>query len=292
MRNVFRPEPKSDPDDPSPAPSRELRPRAWQPFTFRGVAAFATASYQRLFWVQTFFAVLCAASIVWALSYSWTPVIRSAVRSLPNEAPERADCLVYPPSAPAVLAESGHLAVLLRPENVAAAADVQIEFQPQVLRVCSLFGCLVRPYAKGKTINLTRQEAIPWWDAWEPILLGIVTVATGLFFLTIWTALPTMVFLGIRLYAYFADRQLDLGGAWRLSAAAFLPGTLALIAALVLYALGIADLIRFLLAAPGHLLVALTYLVFAPLKVERIPAVPPPSLNPFTAAVGPDKTSA
>ena len=291
MGNVFRPEPK--PEASSEATGQPGSGRcAWQPLTFRGVAAFAGASYPRLFWVQTFFAVLCAGTIVWALSHSWTPVIRSAVRSLPNEPPERVDQVIYPPSAPAVLAESRHLAVLLKPEGTVAAADVRIEFQPTTLRVCSLFGCLVRPYAKGKTIQLTRQEAIPWWDAWEPILLGIVGVVSALFFLTIWTVFPTFVFLGIRLYAYFADRQLNLGGAWRLSAAAFLPGSLALIAALILYALGIADLIRFLLAVPGHFLIALIYLAYAPLRVDRIPTVPPPALNPFTEAHGPDKTSA
>jgi hypothetical protein len=291
MGNVFRPEPKPDASEDATGQSGDRR-YAWQPITFRGVAAFAGASYPRLFWVQTFFAVLCAGTIVWALAHSWTPVIRSAVRSLPNEPPERAEQLVYPPSAPAVLAESRHLAVLLRPEGTAAAADVRLEFQSAALRVCSLFGCLLRAYPKGKTIQLTRSEAIPWWDAWEPILLGIVGVASALFFLALWTVLPTFVFLLIRLYAYFADRQLNLGGAWRLSAAAFLPGSLVLIAALVLYALGIADLIRFLIAIPGHLLIALIYLWFAPLRVERIPTVPPPAVNPFTEAHGPDKTSA
>ena len=292
MGNVFRPESKPDVSETLQSQSGD-RCYAWQPLTFRGVAAFAHASYQRLFWVQTFFAVLCAVAIVWALIHAWTPVIRSAVRNLPNEQPARAEQLLYPPSAPPLLAESRHLAVLLKPEGtVAAASDVRIEFQPRAMRVCSLFGCTVRPYPKGQTISLTRQEAIPWWDAWEPILLGIIGVGTGLFFLTVWTALATIVFLFLRLYAYFADRQLTLGGAWRLSAAAFLPGTLALIAALVLYALGTADLIRFLLAIPGHLLIALIYLVRGTLKVHLIPTVPPTSLNPFTATPAPDKASA
>jgi len=291
MRNVFRPEPKPEVTESNAPRSDERSHGAWQPLTFRGVATFAAASYQRLFWVQTFFAVLCAAAIVWALSHAWTPVIRSAVRNLPNEPPARAEQLMYPPSAEPVLAESRHLAVLLKPERVDATADVRIEFQPRMLRVCSLFGCLVRPYPKGQTISLTRSEAIPWWDAWRPILLGIVAVFTGLFFLAAWTVLASMFFLPIRLYAYFADRQLTLGGAWRLSAAAFLPGTLALIGALILYALGTADLIRFLLAIPGYLLIAMIYLVWAPRRLGFIPAVAPPSVNPFTATPGPDKAS-
>lgn len=291
MANVFRPEPKPEISEKPPSHSEERR-QAWQPLTFHGVAAFAHTSYQRLFWVQMFFAVLGATAIVWALSFAWTPVIRSAVRNLPNEPPARAEQLMYPPSAEPVLAESRHLAILLKPEGPVAASDVRIEFQPSAMKVCSLLGCLPWRYPKGQTIYVTWSEAIPWWDAWQPILLGIVAIVSGLFFLSAWTVLATIVFLPIRLYAYFADRELTFGGAWRVSAAALLPGTLALIVALVLYALGTVDLIRFLLAVPGHLLIAIAYLVFGPLKVHRIPSVPPPSLNPFTATPGPDKASA
>ena len=288
MSNVFNPQPESPSESSLPA---STLPAAWQPLTFRGVAAFAGSSYQRLFWVQVFFAALCGAAIVWALHYAWVPVIRTGLRALPNEAPDRAGNLIYPPSAAGLLAESRHLAVLLKPEGVTAAADVKIELRAEDARVCSLMGCWSRPYRKGRTIYFTRAEAVPWWDAWQPILLGIVGIASSLFFLAAWTLFGTIVFLFVRLYAYFADRQVTLGGSWRLSVAAFLPGSLALIGALVLYALGIADLIRFLLAVPGHLLIALLYLGFAPLKLDRIPAAPPPSINPFTATDGPDKAA-
>jgi hypothetical protein len=290
MRNVFKPQPKPEPTEGSPSAS--TLPTAWQPFTFRGVAAFAFASYTRLFWIQTFFAALCAAAIMWALNHAWTPVIRAAMRNLPNEAPVRTNQLVHPPSAGPVLAETRHLAVLLSAEGGAAASDVRVEFLPAKVRVCSLFGCLVRPYAQNQTIHLTPQEAIPWWDAWQPILLGIVVIISWLFFLAVWTLLATVVFLFVRLYAYFADRQISIGGSWKLSAAAFLPSSLALIAVLVLYALGIADLIRFLLAIPGHLLIGLAYLAYAPRKLDPIPTVLPPSVNPFTAPDGRDKISA
>ena len=191
-----------------------------------------------------------------------------------------------------MLAESPHLAVLLNPPSGQTAADIRFEFRSHSLRICSLLGCLACPYPKGQTINVTRQEAIPWWDAWEPNLLGIIAVTSGLAFLALWSLLATVFFLPVRLYAYFADRQITLGGAWHLSAAAFLPGSLALITALILYAVGTADLIRFLVAVPGHLLFGIAYLVFAPRKLPLIPSVLPPAANPFTAAAGPDKTSA
>jgi hypothetical protein len=290
MRNVFKPQPQ--PEARAPSGSGSSLPAAWQPFTFRGVAAFAHGSYNRLFWVQVFFAVLCAGAIVWAFNHSWAPVIGSAVRNLPNEPPVRTDQLVHAPSAGPVLAESRHLALLLNAGGGAAASDVRVEFLSTRMRVCSLFGCLVRAYAKDRTVYLTRSEAIPWWDAWQPILLGIIGVISGLAFLALWTVMATLIFLCVRLYGYFADRQLTMGGSWKLTAAAFLPGSLAFILALVLYALGIADLIRFLIAVPGHLLIAVLYLAVAPRKLDLIPAVLPPTVNPFTATDAHDKTSA
>jgi hypothetical protein len=289
MANVFNPQPAPEPNQ-STASASTL-PSAWQPFTFRGVAAFAFASYQRLFWFQVFFAVLCSGTIVWALHYAWSPVIRSAVRSLPVEAPVRIEQLVYPPSAPPVLAESRHLAVLLNPLAGASASDVRFEFRPHALRVCSLLGCLVLPYPKNQAIYFTRQEAAPWWDAWEPNLLGIIAIVSGLGFLALWSLLATIFCLPIRLYAYFTDRQLTLGGAWRLSAAAFLPGSIALITATILYAIGTADLIRFLIGVPGHFVIGIAYLAIVPRKLGFIPTVPPPTVNPFTATAGHDKAS-
>lgn len=291
MANVFNPQPAPEPTEaPVPVPSP---PGAWQPITFRGVAAFAFASYQRLFWIQVFFAALCAGAIVWALYHAWTPVIRLAVRNLPNEAPARTEQLVSPPSAEPVLAESQHLAVLLKPPAGVSASDVRFEFQPRALRICSLFGCSTWPYPKTQSVYVTRQEAIPWWDAWQPILLGIIAVTAGLAFLALWSLLATIFFLPIRLFAYFADRQITLGGAWKISAAAFLPGSLALIAAVVLYAVGTADLIRFLIAVPGHLVFGIAYLIFAFRKLPFIASVPSPGTNPFaTAGAAPDKTSA
>lgn len=280
MSNVFNPEPVEAP------PAAPRAPVAWQPFTFRGVAAFASASYMRLFWVQIAFALCAAGVIVWALNYTWVPVVRSAVRNLPNEAPVRTGRIVHPPSTPPVLAESRHLGVVLRIQGAttAAGSDLRIEFLPESLRVCSLFGCYASKYPKGRAIYLTRQEAIPWWGAWQPILLGSVVVSSGLFFLAAWTVLATALFLFLRLYAYFADRELTLGGAWRLAAATLLPASLGLIVVIILYALGLADLIRLLLAVPGHLLVAVVYLIFAPLRLPRIGTVPNPSANPFKPA--------
>ena len=52
---------------------------AWEPLTPRGVAAFARASFERLFIVQGLFALLAAAAVVWVLSDGVFPVIDDAI---------------------------------------------------------------------------------------------------------------------------------------------------------------------------------------------------------------------
>ena len=57
---------------------------AWEPLTPRGVAAFARASFERLFVVQAVFALIAAAAVVWVLSDGIFPVIDAAIDQLPD----------------------------------------------------------------------------------------------------------------------------------------------------------------------------------------------------------------
>ena len=57
---------------------------AWEPITPRGVAAFARASFERLFVVQAVVALLGAAAIVWVLSNGIFPTIDAAIAQLPD----------------------------------------------------------------------------------------------------------------------------------------------------------------------------------------------------------------
>ena len=57
---------------------------AWEPITPRGVAAFARASFERLFVVQAVVALLGAAAVVWLLSDGIFPTIDAAIGELPE----------------------------------------------------------------------------------------------------------------------------------------------------------------------------------------------------------------
>ena len=56
---------------------------AWEPFTPRGVAAFASAGLGRLLLVQFIVALLAAAAVVWFMDKGCFPVMGAAVQKLP-----------------------------------------------------------------------------------------------------------------------------------------------------------------------------------------------------------------
>src|SRR5688572_24963989 len=66
----------------SPEPART--PVAWQPFTPKGIAAFAAARYGRLFLLQVIVALIAAGAVVWFLRTVWFPPVRESIRNLPE----------------------------------------------------------------------------------------------------------------------------------------------------------------------------------------------------------------
>jgi len=110
-----------------------------------------------------------------------------------------------------------------------------------------------------------------------------------------WLALATVYFPVAWVLAYFKDRRLTARGAWKLAAASLLPGALLVCAGIVLYGLGIADLLRLLVLWLAHFAVGWVYLVMAPLRLPRVTAKPtanpfgeakPTAPNPFTSSKG------
>jgi hypothetical protein len=154
-----------------------------------------------------------------------------------------------------------------------------VEFHREQVYLCSVLGCYSRPYPPAVVIPFNRPEAKAWWGAWEPALLGLATVVTVASLFVAWFSLVTLYLLPVRLMAFFLDREITLGGTWRLASAALLPGALLINGALLAYGLGGLDLLRFLLAFLAHFAVAWIYLAGA---VFALPTVLlKPSANPF-----------
>ena len=98
-----------------------------------------------------------------------------------------------------------------------------------------------------------------------------------------WAGLASLYFLPVWVLGFFANRDLSLGGSWRLAGAAVLPGALILTTALFFYGLGALDPVRFLVAVALHLVIGWIYLLLAALKLRLHPAVIGPK-NPFVPA--------
>jgi hypothetical protein len=293
--------PKSNPGETpdvtgeTPAP---LPRSAWQPITFRGVAAFAEAKLGRLLLVQFIVALLTAGAIGWFLSIHWFPSVRKAIRQLPDAGVIRGGRLTTPRESTTPLVETRYLAIAVDATDSGVAsslADVRVEFHRTNFAVCGLAGCVRRDYAANATMQFNRNELESWWGAWQPMLFGIAALAVVVGLFASWLVLATVYFPIGWVIAYFKDRQLTARGAWKLAAAALLPGALLVCAGIVLYGLGIADLLRLLVLWLAHFTVGWIYLVFATFRLPRVTAkatanpfggTKPAAPNPFTNSKG------
>jgi hypothetical protein len=284
-----------EPNQPAPEatpPKEEFPSAAWQPLTPRGIAAFAYSGYWRLLLAQLVIGALAAGTLVWFLSNAWFPVVRQAIKNLPEKGSIVFGELQWSNHNYAVLGERRpFLIFLVDLEQLSrgnSGADLSFRFHKKDLEIGSLFGYTVYPYPKEYQIEFNRLELEPRWDAWRPSIVGWTVVVTPLLLLLIWSILALIYSPVARLIAFFSDRKLGMGGSWRLCSAALMPGALLISAALFLYGLAILDLIHLILAAGLHLVVGWVYVVIATLQLPKGEVKIVPKGNPFSDAPPPE----
>lgn len=285
-RDESSPEPSAIPTSPAaPAASESALPPAWQPLTPRGVASFATARMGRLVVVQALLALAAAGVFLWFLHEAWFPIVRAAIRGLPETGYLQDGQLSSPRTSIDPLAGDNFLAFIVDIDGVGTpslATDLRIEFHRQNVAFCSFLGCLPVRYPKDWNLHFNRPELESWWGAWLPMIYGMAGLGVVAILFFSWIVLATLYCPVVRAYAYFRDRRLTLAGSWKLSAAALLPGALLCVIALALYSVGLLDLIRTLVCWLLHWAVAWGFLLVAPLRLPRVSdALPPPRHNPF-----------
>jgi len=275
MAGPFSPEPEPAPVVDTP------RPRAWQPFTPRGITAFASASFAWLFGFQVFVALLAGATVTWFLHTMWFPVASESIRNLTGEGAIRGGRLEIPGYGTQRLVTNGFLTVAIDLETDQRhdyAADVFAVLRHSNVEVCSLAGCVQLPYPVREA-PFTRLELEAQWGAWQPFLLGIAGITTAFVVLFSWWILATVYFLFVRLLAFFQDRELTLGGSWRLCCAALLAATILLLLGIVGYGVGMVELIPLLLIAGLHVVIPW---VLVPFATTTLPRVTLKQNNPFS----------
>ncbi|HEY1489561.1 MAG TPA: hypothetical protein VGF90_00865, partial [Verrucomicrobiae bacterium] len=141
---------------------------AWEPFTPRGVAAFAHARLANLLLIQFVVALIAAASVVWFLDDSVCPVIRIGIKNLPDSGQIRFAKLDWRGDAPKLLAEGRFLAFdvdLDHDDKINSTADVQVEFGQDTVWCDSLLGYTEIPYPDAGPLPFNRPELEPLWGA-------------------------------------------------------------------------------------------------------------------------------
>ncbi len=259
---------------------------AWEPLTPRGVAAFARASLERLLIVQGIFAALAAACVVWVLSDGIFPVVDAAISQLPEQGEIRAGKLDWHDESPVLLAEGDLLAIsvdLQHGGTLRSPADFQLEFGKESVCVISLFGVAEIFYPPDYVIAANRRAVQPAWGAWSPNILALTAIGTFFGLLLIWAMLATLYAPLVWLVCFFWNRDLNFLASWKLAGASLMPGALLMSASLVLYELGVFDLVQFCFAVGMHLVIGWIYLFVSPMFLKRI--LPAAKKNPFADAV-------
>ena len=226
----------------------------WQPLTRRGVAAFAPGSVGRLLLVQFIVALLAAGAVVWFLQAAWFSAISEAITHLPAQGQIRSGTLDWAGESAVKLAENHFLALAVDPAHTGAVrspAHLQAEFGRRDVEVIWLGGYLSIPYQRDWLLMFNRTELEPWWGAWAPPLLALAAALTISGLMLAWSVLASLYCLPAWLAGFMANRQLTLGGSWRLAGAALMPGALLMTAAILTYGLGALDPLQLAIAAAG-----------------------------------------
>ncbi len=261
-----------------PTPPGGSAPTAWQPFTFGGVAAFASGSTARLCLVLLGVGLLLG----WAsVRYLWSaiyPAIETAVPRLPPSAEIRGGMLLWPTNRAVELANTRLVSLVVNPDYAPVpgqAADVVIELTARTLSAQSLFGYWVFPYPERIRIPLNQPELEPLWGAWRPHVQAVLPLVVVVLAATFWSLLAALAAPGLRLLAALARRDVTLAGCWRLAMAAMIPAGLVTTVALAFYASRGFHLIDTLVAtAVGHLYGVVLWIGAIPMLPRRQPRSP------------------
>jgi hypothetical protein len=265
------------------AGSPQPLPPAWQPLTFRGVAAFSRARIGRVLFFQCLVSLLVAVAVLWCLHLTWFQRVPEAIRALPATGVIENRILNSPRTSPEPLAADGFLAISINLDQSASrgsASDVRLEFHRTDFIVCSLLGCLKLDYPE-RALPINQPELEAWWGAWRWTIFVSVAVATIAFLFVSWFLLATCYALPAWFIAYLKDRELTLVGSWKLAAASLLTPALLMAACIDLYALNAVDLLRLLVFWCLHVPLGWVYLYCALLRLPVVGQAAGKKSNPF-----------
>lgn len=265
----------------------------WLPLTPGRAARLAAFHPGRLAVLTLLAAATIAGAVLRLADVGWFPAVEEAIAQVPAGAALDGGMLVWPENHRRVLADNMYLSIAVGPVADAPgvqAADLHFEFTAEALWVTWMAGHLRLGYPAGYVIDLDRKTLEPLWQAWRPHLHAGVFLATMLLAVLAWGLMALVLAPFVTLLAGLIRRCCGLGVAWRLSLAAFLPGSVLLAAAIFLYGFRYLNVPMALAAMGLQVVVALLLLGSAPWYLRRRLSKAPsvgrtpaeaPSDNPF-----------
>jgi hypothetical protein len=264
-------------DEPAPI----ARP-VFQPFTFGGVARFASARIGRVFLVGLFFATLGGAAIGRIAAKCWSPVITEAVVALPPGGGISGGELH---SKEAKLLGANTFLAISMGDTPPGNADLSVQFRRTEMELTSLYGDISIPYPAAWSAPLNSAALVPFWGAWQaPCVFYAICAGTAILMLN-WCllALPYAIvplFLGV-----LARREVSFWRVWKLSMAAQWPGSLIMSLSLAIYSTGEMSLLFLAVMFAAHFVPTLIYLLGSPFCLPKLlKAEGAPKKNPFQPA--------
>jgi hypothetical protein len=260
--------------------------KPWQPLTPKGAAAFAVASFTRLYVVLLCFALATALAVVFFLVRQCVPVLNQLSGAMPEGAVvSRGE--MFGQDTP-VTVSGAFLSIDVAPEAEVPgphAADLRILLHRTGWKACSVLGCVEQPLPRDATFALGPSHLGPKWAAWKPLVLLGAALATVVALVVSWTVLASLYWLPVWIAALVAGRKIGPLGSWKVSAAGLMPGCALMVLAIVLYALRVLDLPALAFVQAAHLGVGWIFLGFAIAALERKDASSSPAkANPFGEA--------
>lgn len=257
-----------------------------QPFTFGGVARFASAGIVRVFAGALFFATLGAAALGAIAANCWAPAITEAVAGLPATGMIENGQLVWPEKDGRLLAANQFISFEVQPGDPAPAAgatDLGLQFRRTHLLLRSLYGFATVFYPPDWRLPFNRPILMPLWGAWQAPCIAAFMALSGLVLIFNWCALAVLYAIVPLLLGLAANREISFYRAWKLSIAAQWPGSIVMAFSLALYAVGQVSLVFLTAMFAGHFLPTLLYVLVSPFFLPRQGAVRGGD-NPFEPA--------
>ncbi len=248
----------------------EMERAPGQPFTFAGVARYASARFGRLLAVAFLFALLPAVAIGRLAGHCWWPVLTEAAGNLPEAATIQRGALQL--KEPRLLAANHFLSLQLSLGEAArenAPVDLALDFGRYELIITSVLGENAFPYPDTWNITLDHKVIWPLWGAWKgPILLTVAASALILLILS-WFTLALFYAPIVLTVAGLARRRINFLRAWKMSVAAQWPASLLMTFALALYSTGEIALLFVVIMFFAHFIPTLFNLLIPPFFLPR-----------------------